>query len=247
LEGSGGYTYALSTGVIGCTRIVWAGEKGQPMVDYHGSGGRIARLILCGGPLTNDYQTVAGDGVRVSAHLNPPSGNLTTEQLAIVQCDAGIHCLDTPDHNHADLMKHFGLLTHLVRVPYWVEGVQSCPHFLYGCDFRGGFDTVFKFDRGGSLFGYGIYVGGSRNATLLYVGRSNDHVGRYELAGVQIDGDTQGLTVLNHGTFLFDCIIKGNIGKPYYLAKEPVIARDGKTKYANIDIDLRQYTFGSEK
>ena len=250
LEGSGGYTYALSTGVIGCTRIVWAGDEGQPMVDYHGTGGRISRIILCGGPLTNDYQSVAGHGILVSAHKNPPSGNLVTDQLAIVQCNVGIHCLREPDNNHADLMKHFGLLMHNVRIPYWVEGFQSCPHWLYGFDCREGYETVFKFENGGkpaggSLFVWGIYLGESHDRILLDIDRMNEYSAKYEINGLQVDGAVRGLVPLRHKTYVGTVRIDGQIGDDNQLAKQPIVALQGATKYADIDIDLRRFKYSS--
>lgn len=238
LEGAGGYTYAYSTPTIGATRIVWAGEPGGTMIDYHGSGGRIANLILQGGPLTNDYQTVAGDGVRVHAHTEPPSGNLVTQQLAIVQCTRGLHYLATPDNNHADLGKHLFLLAHRVAYPYVVDGEQSCPHWLFGFDCREGFRQAFTFERGGALHVCGMYAGGSRDATLLYVGRSNDHVGRYQIDGLQIDGAVKNLTLVSHGQFLFDCRISGQIGFAAQLAAQPIVAREGPSRWANVRVDL---------
>lgn len=244
-EGSGGYTYAYSIPTIGVTRIVWNGAKDGTVLDYRGSGGRIAKLQICGGPLDdNSYTTVAANGIVVEGISEPPSGNLVTEQLSIVQCKNGLHYLNTPSDDHADLQKHFGLLFHHVAFPYVVEGDQSCPHWLYGVDIREGYQQAFTFNRGGALAVYGCYLGGSTGAELLHIGRSNDHVGCYEIHGLQVDGAVQNLALLSHGEFAFRVRIDGNVGFASQLADPFVVMREGPTKFADVKIDCRnaQYT-----
>jgi hypothetical protein len=246
LEGSGGYTYAYSNPTIGATRIVWAGEAGKPMIVYRGSGGRIGRLILAGGPLTNDYSRVAGDGIVVAAHSEPPSGNLITEQLAITQCVRGLHYLNVPDNDHADLAKHFGLLIDRCDIAYQVDGDQSCPHLLCLFDLRGGYKTAFKFDRGGALHVFGMYAGSTNGGTILSVGRSNDYVGDYEINGLQVDGAAKNLVLLEHGSYLFRARFNGgNIGKPEMLASPFVVARE-KVEFADVKIDMRNAQYQSD-
>ncbi len=243
LCGSGGYVYAIGNKNIGCTRILWTGAAGAPMIRYLGCGGRIERLVLSGGPLKHPtYPAVAGAGIEVQARNFPPCGNLVTDQLSITQCDAGLHYLATPDGNHADQQKHFGLMMHHVRVPYWVEGDQSVVHWLYGCDIRSGWETAFKFDKGGALFVYGCYVGsesGNAPKTLLYVGRANDHNGCYEIHGLQVDGGTNNIRLVDHGKYVFRVRIDGKVGKASQLADPFVWARDGETPFADIKLDVR--------
>jgi len=214
LAGGGGYTYAYSIPDIGVTRIVWNGPKGGTMLRYQGSGGRIERLQLCGGPLNdNSYPAVAGTGVEVPANLEPPCGNLVTDQLAIVQCDVGLHYLATPDNNHADQQKHYSLLFHKVRLPYWVEGEQSCPHDLFSVDIRDGWETAFKFDRGGGLHVYGCYIGGNGSGnlqTLLAITRANDSNGYFAIQGLQQDGSVNNLKLVDAGKYGGNVDIEGH-------------------------------------
>ena len=147
-------------------------------------------------------------------------------------------------------MKHFGLLTHLVRVPYWVEGFQSCPHWLYGFDCREGYETVFKFENGGkpaggSLFVWGIYLGESHDRILLDIDRMNEYSAKYEIHGLQVDGAVRGLVPLRHKTYVGTVRIDGQIGDDNQLAKQPIVALQGATKYADIDIDLRRFKYSS--
>jgi hypothetical protein len=171
--GSGSYTYAIA-GKVGATRIVWNGPAGQPMTVYQAAGGRIEDLILAGGPLQRpDYPALASEGNPHRGHGSSPSGNLVTNQLAITQCDAGIHCLDTPDGNDAFQQKQSNPLFHQVRVPYWVEGRQSVVYWLCGIDIRVGCETAFEFDTEGSLQVLGSYLAGNNGPQkLLYVGRA---------------------------------------------------------------------------
>ncbi len=243
LCGSGGYTYSIAVKNVGATRIIWNGAFGQPMIIYRGSGGRIERLILNGGPLRHpNYPSLAGTGIVVEARISPPCGNLVTDQLSITQCDVGLHYLDTPDHNHADQQKHFALLMHHVRLPYWVEGMQSAVHWLYGFDLRSGWETAFKFDQGGPLNVYGCYVGGDNSGkplTLLQIGRSNDYGGCYEIHGLQVDGSIKNLRLVDYGKYAFRVRIDGNVGFKTQLADPFVVARDGPTQYADIKLDVR--------
>ena len=239
LEGAGGYTYAYSLPNIGCTRIIWNGPPGQPMIVYRGSGSRIGRLILCGGPRSNEYKSVAGTGIIIESRNEPPSGNLFTDQLAVTQCDVGLHYLATPDFNHADQQKHFGLLFHKVRIPYWVESDQSVVHWLYGCDIRGGYEQAFRFDKGGCLAVFGCYLGVSDGGTLLYIGAANDHVGDFEIHGLQVDGSVKQLKLLDYGKYAFRVRIDGNVGFASQLADPFVVMREGPTKFADVKIDCR--------
>jgi hypothetical protein len=241
LEGSGGYAFAIRLKNIGATRIIWNGPAGGTMLNYRGDGGRIGRLMLCGGPIEN-FNTVAGSGIVVEARIEPPSGNLTTDQLAIVQCDVGVHCLATPENNHADQMKHFGLLLHNVRIPYWVEGEQSCAHDFYNVDIRDGWETAFKFDRGGALHVFGCYLGGDLTGklqTLLYVGRANESNGDFLIMGVQSDQSVKRLRLVDHGTYVFQVRLGGNLPFPANLDAQYVFAHDGPTPFADIKSDVR--------
>ncbi len=244
LCGSGGYTYSIAVKNVGATRIIWNGEFGQPMIIYRGSGGRIVRLILNGGPLRHpNYPSLAGTGIVVEARISPPCRNLVTDQLSITQCDVGLHYLDTPDHNHADQQKHFALLMHHVRLPYWVEGMQSAVHWLYGFDLRSGWETAFKFDQGGPLNVYGCYVGGDNSGkplTLLQIGRSNDYGGCYEIHGLQVDGSIKNLRLVDYGKYAFRVRIDGNVGFKTQLADPFVVARDRPAQdIADIKLDVR--------
>ena len=120
LIGSGGYTYAIGGKNIAATRIIWNGPAGGTMLRYLGNGGRIQQITFMGGLPLSPYPVVAGCGIEVPAQSSPPVGNLVTDQLAIDQCDVGLHYLATPDGNHADQQKHYGLLFH------------SCPRSLLG-------------------------------------------------------------------------------------------------------------------
>jgi hypothetical protein len=151
----------------------------------------------------------------------------------------GLHYLSTPDNNHADQQKHFGLLFHKCRIPYWVEGDQSAVHWLYGCDIRGPYEQAFRFDKGGSLAVFGCYVGVSDGATLLYIGRSNDYVGDYEIHSLQVDGSAKNLKLVDYGKFAFRVRIDGNVGFASQLADPFVVMREGPTKYADVKIDCR--------
>lgn len=251
LLGSGSYTYSIAA-KVGATRIVWNGPPGKPMMIYHTAGGRIEHLILAGGPLRHpDYPTLASEGIRIEAQVSPPSSNLYTEQLAITQCDAGIHCLDTPDGNHADQQKHFGLLFHHVRVPYWVEGRQSVNHWLYGVDIRGGCETAFKFDKGGVLQVFGCYLAGNPGQqTLLYVGRADDYTGDYEIHGFQADGSVKNLRLVDHGKYVWRVRIDGHIGFAQQLSDPFVVSRDGPSAWnddVRIDCKNAQWPTPREK
>lgn len=253
LEGSGGYAFAVGLKNIGATRIIWNGPAGQPIVKYRGCGGRIGRLILAGTDWQHPESGCAGTGIEISGSLEPPAGTLVTDQLAITNCDVGFHFLATPDNDHADQMKHFGLLFHGVKICYWVEGQQSCQHNFYDLDVRNGWETVYKFDStfecptgsgqypcGGAMHVYGCYLGGDLTGnpqTLLYLGQPNYNNGFYEVYGLQVDATVKKLCVLNYGYYVPGCVIRGNAGN-----NSPcVTARNGDTPF-NKPIDIDAYS-----
>lgn len=240
LEGSGGNRYAHDLGKCGVTSIVYVGEPDKPMVNYCAHGGRMGRMVLCGGMLSNQYPITASHGIYVPSIAEPGSGGLVTDQLAIVQCDTGIECNSKPDDNHSDLMKHQFLLMHRVNDAYVTDAEQSTPHWFNGFDLRGIFKRAFVFKKGGGLNVTGMYVGGGTpDQTLLHIGKANDYVGNFDIHGLQVDGTVKGLTLVNHGQFAMKVRIDGgNIRKADQLACPMVVERDGFTKYADIDIDL---------
>jgi hypothetical protein len=245
LEGSGGYAFGFNGhDNLGATRIIWNGPAGGTMLNYRGCGGRIGRLMLRGVDWHNPT-SYAGCGIEVSAHTEPPAGTLTTDQLAIINCDIGIHCLASPDNNHADQMKHFGLLFHGVKTCYWVEGEQSCPHNFYDVDIRNGWETAFKFDRGGALSVFGCYVGGDESKklqTLLYLGQPNYNNGFFHIYSLQADNSIQNLRLLDHGKFAPSVVIRGNAGN--HPASPMILNRFGPSPY-NKNIDVKSFTVNS--
>ncbi len=248
LVGGGGYTYAIN-GRIGATRIIWNGPAGGTMLRYSAAGGRIAQLILSGAPPVHpDYAPLAGVGIEIQGNTLPPTGNLVTDQLSITQCDVGFQIRGDRVADHADNMKHHSLLFHKVRVPYWVDNPQSINHWFYGVDIREGWETAFKFDRGGCLHVYGCYVGGGGDAlkTLLYVGRATDHNGDYEIHGLQVDGGMKNVRFVDHGKYVFRVRINGSVAFTNQLAEPIVVARDGETPFADIRIDARAAAWPKE-
>lgn len=241
LVGSGGYTFGMPI-AQGCTRLVWNGPPGQPMIRYRGSGGRIERLILQGAPLnpTEKWRStppIASEGILVEARLSPPSGNLITDQVAFTWLETGIRCINEPDANHADLMTHYSPLFHRVRNPYVVDCDQSVVHTIYNMDVRTGYQTVFRFDRGGILNVYGCYLSRSRDATLLYLGKPTSTNGTYEISGLQVDGSVADLVLVSHSRYAHRVRISGAANKRR-LAAMPVENREGRpSRFVNVKID----------
>jgi hypothetical protein len=239
LVGSGGYTYANRRD--GVTRILWNGPPGEPMIIYRGQGGRIQQLVL-NGSRYGQSAAVAGCGILVEAHGNVgknavPSGGLVTDQLAIDRCAAGIKCIDQPHGNHADNLKHFALLIYNCDVAYWTQAGQSVMHALFSADIRG-CRTAFKLDEGGALSVFGCYFAPNHpEPTLLYVGRSTSNNGNFEIRGLQVDGSTRNLRVVNHGKYAHRVRVSGNIARGATLAEPVVLARDGPSPFADVRID----------
>lgn len=249
LQGSGGYNYYLRETNVGGTRIIWAGDKGGVMLEYRGSGGHIGQITLQGG-IGFNFPVVAGCGILVPAIESPPSGNLVTNQLAIDGCDVGLHCLATPDYNHADTQKHHDLFMHKVRIAYWVEGDQSVCHWLDNFVLGEGWETAFKFDRGGALYCAPCNVmsdTSERLQTLLYCGRQNDDNGSFDIHGLQVDGSVKNLRFVDHGKYVFRVRITGNVGKESQVAEPMVVAHEplsfdqktGKPLWVDVRVDCK--------
>lgn len=244
LLGSGGLSiqlpdpqYTLHKQGGGVTRIIWNGEPGRTMLDYVGCGGRIENLIFQGQPVQNNdtpLDRMASVGILVETGTTPPTGELVCRNVGFFCLDRGLACVG--EGGHADTITMYSPLWAHVRIPYQTDADQSTVHQLYAARVLSGYEIAFDCRRGGDLAVFGLYVGASRDATLLRVGTSGANAGCFEIYGLKVDGSAKNLRLVEHGQFVHRVRIQGHVGSSATLAKPMVLAREpSPTKDIQID------------